>query len=216
MEHQAENSILTIPNDLVYLPAIQAFISEIADKVGFGRRDTTMMLIAIEEAVVNVVKHAFEPDEKATFQVIVKPGNSGITIVIKDKGLPYSPSLVPEYSAHSDIDGAAKAGLGSYLVKKGVDEIFFHNLGREGKELHLVKYLPYRSVQDINAASELERFPEPVQIEPIEKNPFRSVLLSLPKSTMCRNFSIGHRDMRTASIPYITRKNWRKATPKAP
>ncbi len=181
MEHQAENSILTIPNDLVYLPAIQAFISEIADKVGFGRRDTTMMLIAVEEAVVNVVKHAFEPDEKATFQVIVKPGNSGITIIIKDKGLPYSPSLVPEYSAPSDIDGAAKAGLGSYLIKKGVDEIFFHNLGREGKELHLVKHLPYRSVQDINAASELERFPEPVKTEPIEKKPFSVRLIEPPE-----------------------------------
>ncbi len=172
MEHLAESSILTVPNDLVYLPAIQAFISEVADKIGFGRRDTTMMLIAVEEAVVNVVRHAFEPDEKATFQVIVKPGGSGITVIIKDRGLPYSPSLLPEYSAPSDIDGTANAGLGSHLIKKSVDEIFYHNLGRDGKELHLVKYLPYRSVQDMSSASELERFPEPVKTEAIEKKPF--------------------------------------------
>lgn len=178
MEH-SPNSILTVPNDLLYLPAIQAFISEVADKIGFGRRDTTMMLIAVEEAVVNVVKHAFEPDEKAAFQVILAPGNTGIKIIIKDKGLPYSPRLVPEYTAPSDIDGAAGAGLGSYLIKKGVDEIFFHNLGREGKELHLIKYLPYRSIQDINTASELERFPEPVKTGPVERKPF-SVRLIQP------------------------------------
>ena len=84
MKHPAESSTLTVPNDLLYLPAIQAFISEVANKVGFGRRDTTMMLIAIEEAVVNVVKHAFEPDEKATFQVTVQPASSGMTVIIKD------------------------------------------------------------------------------------------------------------------------------------
>lgn len=172
MRHFTENSLLTIPNDLLYLPAIQAFISEVADKVGFSRRDTTMMLIAVEEAVVNVVKHAFEPDEQATFQVIVAPGKTNITIIIKDKGLPYSPNLIPEYNAPSDIDGTANTGLGSYLIKKGVDEIFFHNLGRDGKELHLVKYLPYRSVQDMSTASELERFPEPVKTVPVEKKPF--------------------------------------------
>ena len=142
MEPSAENSILTVPNDLLYLPAIQAFVSEVADKGGFSRRDTTMRLTAIEEAVVNVVRHAFEPDEKVTFQVIVAPGNSGITVIVKDKGLPYSPSLVPEYNAPSDIEGAANAGLSSHLIKKGVDEIFFHNLGRTHRQL--IDHIPYR------------------------------------------------------------------------
>lgn len=171
-QHLAENPILTVPNDLFYLPAIQAFVSEVADRVGLDRSDTTMLLIAIEEAVVNVVKHAFEPGEKATFQVIVEPGTSDITVTIRDKGLPYSPSLSPEYNAPSDIDGAADTGLGSHLIRKGVDEIFFCNLGREGKELRLVKHLPYRSVQDISTASELERFPEPVVTRPLELKPF--------------------------------------------
>ncbi len=172
MEHLPENSTLTVPNDLFYLPAIQAFVSEVAEKAGLGKRDITMLLVALEEAIVNVVEHAFEPDEKATFQVIVMPGNSGITVVIKDKGLPYFPNLIPEYSAPSDIQDTVDSGLGLHLIKKSVDEIFFHNLGRDGKELHLVKYLPYRSIQDMNVASELERFPEPVKTQPTEKKDF--------------------------------------------
>lgn len=168
-----KQSILTIPNDIFYLPAIQAFVAEVGEKMGFDRRDMTMLLVALEEAIVNVIKHAFEPDEKTTYQVIIQTMTSGIRVIIKDKGLPYSPSLVPEYTLPTDIDDAAGTGLGSHLIKKSVDEIFFHNLGREGKELHLVKHLPYRSVQEMNAPSELEPFPEPVKLTaPVEKKAF--------------------------------------------
>ncbi len=164
MEPYVESSNLTVPNDLAYLPAIQAFVSEVLKRCGFNERDTTMVLVALEEAVVNVVQHAFDPGEKATYQVILQPMTAGIRIIIKDKGLPYSPSLVPDYVAPADLDAAPDAGLGSYLIKKSVDEIFFHNLGREGKELHLVKYLPYKNIQEIREGSELAPFPEPVKM----------------------------------------------------
>lgn len=168
-----ERSSLTVPNDLAYLSAIQAFVSEVLGKCGYDKRDTTMVLIALEEAIVNVVKHAFEPGEKATYQVILEPVTAGIRIIIKDKGLPYSPQLVPQYEPPSDVDAASQSGLGSHLIKNSVDEIFFHNLGREGKELHLVKHLPYKSIQEIRAESELAPFPEPVKtVGPSEKKDF--------------------------------------------
>jgi len=168
-----EGSSLTVPNDLGYLPAIQAFVSEVMERRGYTKRDTTMLLIALEEAIANVVKHAFEPGEKAGYQVIVDPITAGIRIIIKDKGLPYSPQLVPQYAPPSDIETAEQPGLGSHLIKHAVDEILFHNLGREGKELHLVKYLPYRSIEEMRTESELAPFPEPVKtVEPPERKDF--------------------------------------------
>jgi serine/threonine-protein kinase RsbW len=162
MKDRAESPILTVPNDLMYLPAIQAFVAEVAEKSGFGSSDTTMLLVALEEAVVNVVRHAFEAGEKATYQVIVERTVAGLKIIIKDQGLPYSPNLVPRFEVAADLESTPESGLGSHLMTRAVDEISFHNLGREGKELHLVKHLPYRSIEDINGPSELELFPEPV------------------------------------------------------
>lgn len=80
-------------------------------------------------------------------------------IIIKDKGLPFAPDLVPEYTAPVDIDDDAGSGLGSFLMKKSVDGIEFHNLGREGKELHLIKHLPYKSVVEYHDSSDLTFFP---------------------------------------------------------
>ena len=168
------SSTLIVPNDISYLPAIQAYAREIAENIGFQKMDVQMMLLALEEAIVNVVKHAFEPSEKATYQIIFEPISSGLRIIIKDKGLPYAPSLVPEYIAPTGLDDIPGVGLGSYLMKKGVDELAFYNLGREGKELHLTKYLPYKSIEEYHDKSDLELFPAPVAAEagPIEKRPF--------------------------------------------
>lgn len=52
-------SELVITNDLSYLPAVQAFTEEVARQCGFSEKDRVMILLALEEAVTNVIKHAF-------------------------------------------------------------------------------------------------------------------------------------------------------------
>jgi anti-sigma regulatory factor (Ser/Thr protein kinase)/ribosomal protein S18 acetylase RimI-like enzyme len=150
---------LTVPNDLSYLHGIQDFAAECARLAGFASSEIQMTLLALEEAVVNVVKHSFEPDEIASYQLIFEPTTSGIRIIIKDKGLPFAPNMVPEYIAPADIDDATGSGLGSFLMKKSVDGIEFHNLGREGKELHLIKHLPYKNIAEYHDSADLAFFP---------------------------------------------------------
>jgi anti-sigma regulatory factor (Ser/Thr protein kinase)/GNAT superfamily N-acetyltransferase len=157
MKTDKERSVLAVPNDIGYLPAIQAYAGEIAGKLGFNRSDTAKILLALEEAVVNVVEHAFEEGEKESYEVIFETVTAGVRIIIKDKGMPFDPNMVPEYSTPVDID-QIPTGLGSHLMKTSVDEFEFHNLGREGKEIHLIKYLPFKSVVDLHEASELERY----------------------------------------------------------
>ena len=178
MEKRIRTSYLTVPNDLSYLPAIQAFAAEFAQALGFQKSEIQMTLLALEEAVVNVVKHAFEPDEIATYQIVFEPMTLGLKIIIKDKGLPFAPTLVPEYTAPIDINGTA-VGLGLFLMKKSVDEIAFYNLGREGKELHIIKHLPYKSIVEYHNTSDLALFPKPPaeKIIPEEKRTFKVRLM---------------------------------------
>jgi serine/threonine-protein kinase RsbW len=175
---------LTVPNDLSYLPGIQGLAAECARLAGFSESDIQMTLLAVEEAVVNVVEHSFEPDEAATYQLVFEPMTSGIRIVIKDKGLPFAPSLVPEYTGPTDLDGATGSGLGLFLMKKSVDEIEFHNLGREGKELHLIKHLPHKSIVEYEESADLAFFPKPTtdQAAPVEKKAFTIRLMEPSES----------------------------------
>lgn len=174
MKNHFETSTLTVPNDLIYLTAIQAYAGEVARVMGFKPSRIQMILLALEEAVANVVEHAFEPGEKISFQIILEPMTSGLKIIIKEKGLPFSPDLVPEYMAPKDLDDPISNGLGSFLMKKSVDEISFHNLGREGKELHLITYLPYKNIAEYRDTANLTSFPSPPAEKtiPAEKKEF--------------------------------------------
>jgi serine/threonine-protein kinase RsbW len=131
-------STLIIPNDLAYLPIAISFVRENAVMIGFDDQATKDIELAAEEAVSNVIQHAFSPGEKAEFSVICERTALGLKIVIKDKGQPFDPTSAPDYDAdHPEEAGAA---LGLFLMRQFMDDISFHILGREGKELHLVKY----------------------------------------------------------------------------
>ncbi len=163
------SSTITVANDLFYLPALQAFASAVARSIGFPAGEADKIVLALEEAVVNVIEHAFDSSERASFQIIFEPSSVGLKVVIKDKGLPFIHEEIPEYTAPGDLDEMPASGLGSFLMKKSMDEVVFLNLGRDGKELHLIKYLPFTSILDLHKASELERYPEQEKRElPVE------------------------------------------------
>ena len=150
-----EQSVITISNDIRYLQAVQAFTKEVARQVGFKSKDIEMILLCLEEAVTNVIEHAFDPDEKDIFQIIIQPSTTGLKIIVKDKGLPYDPNIIPEFKIYSDIEDQTESGLGMFLMRRLMDEVSFQNIGREGKELHLTKYLPVKNITEYHTPEEL-------------------------------------------------------------
>lgn len=146
---------ITIPNRSEYLSIAQSFVSNMAQKVGFNKIDFLKQIeIALEEAFINVIKHAFEKDERSTFDIICVELSIGLKIIIKEKGLPFDPNLFPKYrlpkqsNVAEDLKNFNAEGLGLHLMKNLMDEVSFHNLGAEGKEIHLLKYLPGINIEE--------------------------------------------------------------------
>lgn len=126
---------LTVPNQIRYLPVVLKTIEEICIRHGFDDSTTTQVVIACEEAVANVIMHAFPPDEEADFSIVIVPSSTGIAFRILDKGMPYDPD-------NEKFDEETLKGLGSFMIGKLMDQVQFHNLGNRGKELVLRKYFP--------------------------------------------------------------------------
>ena len=165
-------SRLIVPVKLTYLALVQAFIRENALLTKFTQKDIMRFNLAVEEAVTNVVKHAFLPEEDATFEVCCEITPIDFKVIIKDKGLPFDPSLVDEYDPEKDLDGEAKSGLGFRLMKKSVDQLSFHNKGFGGKEVHLIKFLEQKHIDEFVKTSEMNAYEQPVhqQLEPKKIN----------------------------------------------
>ena len=146
---------LSLPPDLSYLHLAQMVIRETAKEIGFTGDDLYQIDLASEEAISNVMVHAFADQERENIELICERAPLGMKITIKEKGLPFDPGQIPDYCPSEDIDKMSASGMGVFLMKKFMNEVYFRNLGMEGKETNLVKYLPARSIDSYLSAKEL-------------------------------------------------------------
>ena len=146
---------LSLPPDLSYLHLAQTVIRDMAEKIGFSVNDLYQIDLAAEEAISNVILHAYADEERENFELICERVPLGMKITIKEKGLPFDPGQIPDYCLSDDIDKMSASGMGVFLMKKYMNEVYFLNLGMGGKETNLVKYLPARSIDSYLSAEEL-------------------------------------------------------------
>ncbi|MGA2821907.1 MAG: GNAT family N-acetyltransferase [Bacteroidales bacterium] len=135
-----ESIKMTFPNKLSYSFIVQLFVREIAKVIGFSGNQLDQIDIAIEESVSNVMIHASD-EENPTFDVICEKIPGGIKIVLKEMGIPFDPERVKKYELTKNLDDLSTSGLGIYLIQKMMDELSFHNLGTQGKETVMIKYV---------------------------------------------------------------------------
>ena len=138
---------LTVPNELAFLPMVQGFVREYAREAGFppeelGRLD--LLLWRRRPPTSSTAPSAATRAGASTSPASASPPASQITV--HDEGLPYDPSLTPEYDPGADLQSQTGAGLGSFLMQQIADAVEFHNLGSRGKETVIVKYLPADTV----------------------------------------------------------------------
>lgn len=157
---------LSIPGKLSYFPLARSFVQDTAGMFGFVGDDLYKIVLAMEEAVTNVMKHAFEDDEQDTIDIVCERVPLGMKIIIREKGIPFDPEHLPEYTPATDLESVSTSGMGIFLMRESMDEVSFHNLGMEGKETHLVKYLPAKNIEEYLTGEEMER-DKMTPVEPI-------------------------------------------------
>ena len=148
---------LILPNKLDYIPLGQSIVREMAVIMGYKKSEILKIELATEEAISNIIEHSFAPGEETSFDLIIEPNSNGIKIYLKDKGIPFDPSEIPEYNPENHKEVLSAKGLGSFLIKEFVDELTYLNLGKEGKEIILFKYLNNKSILDVISESDIKK-----------------------------------------------------------
>jgi len=91
--------------------------------------------LAIEEAIVNAVKHGnhSNPSKKVTLSYSVS--KEKLDIVISDEGEGFNPSAVPDPREDSNL--CKTSGRGVFLMKSYMD---FVEYNEQGNSVHMIKY----------------------------------------------------------------------------
>ena len=132
----------TFPNEATFIPVAQSLAREAAVRMGFEGIALSQIEVAVEEAVSNVQQHAYDAEENSTYDLICELHPTALKIVIKERGIPFDPERIPKFKGLHGRDVTSTAGMGVFFMRSLMDECSFHNLGPEGKETRLVKYLP--------------------------------------------------------------------------
>jgi anti-sigma regulatory factor (Ser/Thr protein kinase) len=127
------------PAKLENLETMMNFIVERAKALGFDNKKIYQIRLAAEEVLVNVINYAY-PDKNGNLQITLRTkGNAGIEVEVADWGLPFDPLAAPEPNTCAPLEEREIGGLGIYLMRKFMDEVYYK---REGDRniLTFVKY----------------------------------------------------------------------------
>ena len=131
---------LKIPSETDNLELIREFISRLAAKAGFGNEDVNKIELAVDEACTNVIKHAYNKNEKQFIDIVVKKDVHKFTIVIADKGKGFDVKKLKTLDMKDYLAEMRVGGLGIHLMHNLMDEINFEIEPGIKNQVTMVKY----------------------------------------------------------------------------
>jgi serine/threonine-protein kinase RsbW len=132
---------LTIDSRTDKLIAVRKFIAGVARESGFNDEDVGKIVLAVDEACTNVIKHAYRFDATKTLTITATTGETSLEVRVRDNGRRFDPRNIRTPDMKDYLARYQKGGLGIYLMKKLMDEVEYRLQPGELNEVRLVKYL---------------------------------------------------------------------------
>ena len=123
------------------LIVIREFIQSAAEQVGMKPGTTEDVMLAVDEACTNIIKHAYKSFPDGEILLNLKYSDHKLTITITDYGKSFHPESVPDPDLQKYYQQHRVGGLGMYLMKTLMDEVHYHSIPGKYNEVYLTKYL---------------------------------------------------------------------------
>jgi serine/threonine-protein kinase RsbW len=116
-----------INSDLGEARRLQDEIEEALQAARYGDRDIFSIKLALEEALVNAIKHGnqMDPDKQVRVAYTVTPERFDIKIT--DEGPGFNPDDIPDPTLPENLERCCGRGL--LLIRKFMNEVNYHGCG---------------------------------------------------------------------------------------
>lgn len=134
---------ITIPADLSKVPAVRDGVIQILREKRAAEGKEVEVEVALQEALVNAIKHGCENDARKSVQCCVTVDDSGeVLIVVRDPGAGFDVTSVPNPLTSAGI--LRHSGRGVFLINELMDEVHYEDGGREVRMRKRGSGLPLR------------------------------------------------------------------------
>jgi anti-sigma regulatory factor (Ser/Thr protein kinase) len=132
------------PAKIEHIERFLRYVRTVADDGGFSRRRVHNVELAVEEALVNICRYAYN-EAVGDMEVACRMDEQHQLIIqIVDCGKPFNILTLSEPELPSDLTSREPGGLGVLLIRKMVDDITYR---RQGNKNVLTLIMSDRSTQ---------------------------------------------------------------------
>lgn len=124
-----ERIAFRMPSDVKYLDGVLDYLSERMVKMGIVGEEDSEVLIALDEAIVNAIKHGNKCDPRKAVQIVAELSAWGARFTIKDQGPGFARDEVPDPTDPARL--LETSGRGLLLINHIMDEVCYNKCGNQ-------------------------------------------------------------------------------------
>ena len=132
----AEGTVsIRIPSDPKHLYLMRRLVQEVSLAHGFTEEEVRRIVLAMDEACTNVIRHAYGGDPGGSIDIEAHPIEDGLRFTVIDHGRKPEPGAI----APRALDEVRPGGLGTHFIQRVMDEVVYDTSQERGTRLCLVK-----------------------------------------------------------------------------
>jgi serine/threonine-protein kinase RsbW len=119
----------SFPSDTSRGQEVQERIIECMQKMQYSEKDVFGMRLALEEALVNAIKHGNGMDPNKQVHVTCRVDGQETRVTIEDEGPGFDPNDVPDPTSEENLE--KPGGRGIMLMRAFMSEVTYSDTGNE-------------------------------------------------------------------------------------
>jgi serine/threonine-protein kinase RsbW len=126
------------PKDLAQ---IRRFVQESSEAFGLAPGDVPDVLLAVDEAVTNIIVHGYA-GRGGPVEIEITRSPGALVIRLRDEARPFDPTGVAAPDLTAPLEERAPGRLGTYLIRQVMSELIYRRQPGGRNELTMMKRVP--------------------------------------------------------------------------
>jgi anti-sigma regulatory factor (Ser/Thr protein kinase) len=110
-------------------------LRQILNEAGWEKKPAEEILLAVDEALTNVIRHAYQ-GKPGKITVFVITTDNKVEIVLEDRGQKFDPTQVPP----PELPRHKPGGLGVHFIRTIMDEMIYDDYDSAANRLRLIRH----------------------------------------------------------------------------
>ena len=136
-EKEVLHETLALNNDIQQIPELNNFVKTVGEQLNLDASLSSQLMLAVEEAVVNVMSYAYPLGTKGDISVDATATEEWLKFIITDQGKAFDPTQGGNADTTLNAEDRPIGGLGILLVQKLMDTINYERI--DGKNVLTLK-----------------------------------------------------------------------------